>query len=77
MAFNELRALAFVDAGHVRVIDPITETSKYGLSSVGLGLRAKGNNGLQAALWWAYPLKALGNTARGDHRLHFSLAYEW
>ncbi|WP_288251962.1 ShlB/FhaC/HecB family hemolysin secretion/activation protein [uncultured Hydrogenophaga sp.] len=76
-AFNELRALAFVDAGHVRVIDPITETSKYGLSSVGLGLRAKGNNGLQAALWWAYPLKALGNTARGDHRLHFSLAYEW
>lgn len=75
--FSELRALAFVDAGHVRVIDPITETRKYTLASLGLGLRARGPNGLQAALWWAYPLKALGSTARGEQRLHFSLAYEW
>jgi hemolysin activation/secretion protein len=75
--FNELRALAFIDAGQVRVIDPITETDRYRLSSVGLGLRARGAHGLQAGLWWAYPLKAIGNTARGDHRWHFSLAYEW
>jgi len=74
---NELRALAFVDAGHVRVVDPITETSRYTLASVGLGLRVRGASGLQGALWWAYPLKAVGTTARGDHRLHFSLTYEW
>jgi hemolysin activation/secretion protein len=75
--FNDLRLLAFLDSGHVRVVDPITETARYTLSSAGLGLRAKGSGGLEAELLWAYPFKAVGNTARGEHRLHFRIAYEW
>lgn len=72
-----LQATAFVDAGHVRVKDPITATDRFSLASVGLGLRAQGSRQWEAALAWAYPLKAVGPTARGDHRFHFSLSYAW
>lgn len=74
---TDLHAIAFADAGTVRVIEPITATSRFNLASFGLGLRLKGWNGLDASLQWAYPLKAVGNTRRGDHRLHFNVAYEW
>lgn len=76
-AVTDLHAIAFLDAGTVRVLEPITATSRFTLASLGLGLRLKGFNGLDAALQWAYPLKAAGNTSRGDHRFHFSVAYEW
>ncbi|RJP70083.1 MAG: ShlB/FhaC/HecB family hemolysin secretion/activation protein [Comamonadaceae bacterium] len=74
---TELHAIAFADAGLVRVLEPITATSRFSLASLGLGLRLKGWHGLDAALQWAYPLKAVGDTRRGDHRFHFSVAYEW
>lgn len=73
----ELRALAFVDAGSVRVIDPITEQARFTLSSWGLGLRLDAGNGLKGELLWAYPLKAVGKTTRGDHRFHLNVAYDW
>lgn len=76
-AVTELNAIAFVDAGTVRVLEPITATSRFTLASLGVGLRLKGFNGFDASVQWAYPLKAVGNTARGDHRFHFSVAYEW
>ncbi|MBA4261867.1 MAG: ShlB/FhaC/HecB family hemolysin secretion/activation protein [Comamonadaceae bacterium] len=76
-----LRALAFFDAGTVRVIDPITAQDRFTLSSVGLGLRLEAGNGLKGELIWAYPLKTVGSgsgqTARGDHRLHLNIAYDW
>lgn len=72
-----LRAIAFLDAGHVRVKDPITATDRFSLASLGLGLRLEASKGLDASLQWAYPLKPVGNTARGDHRFHFSVAYNW
>lgn len=75
--FNEWRLLGFLDTGHVRVVDPITASSRFTLSSVGLGLRARGTSGIEAELLWAYPLKALGDIDRGEHRLHFRLAYDW
>jgi len=75
--FDQVRALAFVDSGHVRVVEPITATARYTLSSLGLGLRARSAGGIEAELLWAYPLKPVNNTRRGDHRLHFKLAYEW
>lgn len=75
--FKEVRAIGFADAGHVRVVDPITATSRFTLASVGLGVRARSGGGVEAELLWAYPLKTVGNTSRGDHRLHFKLAYEW
>jgi hemolysin activation/secretion protein len=75
---TQWRALAFVDAGQVRVIDPlIDEQDRFTLSSVGLGLRLTAANGLRGELVWAYPLKAINNTARGDHRLHLNIAYDW
>jgi hemolysin activation/secretion protein len=74
---TSLIGVAFVDAGHVRVKDPITATDRFSLASLGLGLRLQAWKGLDAALMWAYPLKAVGNTERGDHRFHFSVTYEW
>lgn len=74
---SDLHALAFLDAGTVRVIDPITAEDRFTLSSLGLGLRLKATSGLNAELLWAYPLKAVGKTARGDHRFHVNVAYEW
>lgn len=75
--FDNVRVLGFMDSGHVRVIDPITATARYTLTSLGLGIRARSSGGIEAELLWAYPLKAVNNTERGDHRLHFKLAYEW
>jgi hemolysin activation/secretion protein len=77
-----LQARAFVDAGTVEVIDPITAQSHFTLASAGLGLSlnhaaAGAGRGLDASLYWAYPLRAAGATERGDHRLHFSLSYDW
>lgn len=75
---GELRALAFIDAGTVRVVDPlIAEQDRFNLGSVGMGLRLDTGNGLRGELIWAYPLRAVGKTARGDHRLHLSIAYDW
>jgi len=77
-----LQARAFVDAGTVEVIDPITATDHFTLASLGLGLSlshatAPTGRGLDASLYWAYPLRSVGATERGDHRLHFSLSYDW
>ncbi|WP_251140665.1 ShlB/FhaC/HecB family hemolysin secretion/activation protein [Rhodoferax sp. U11-2br] len=80
-ALNEssasLKALAFWDAASVQVIDPISATERFTLSGAGLGLSLKGWSGVDMSLVWAYPLKAIGNTHRGDHRIHFNLAYAW
>jgi hemolysin activation/secretion protein len=74
---TDLHALAFIDAGAVRVIDPISATDRFTLSGAGLGLVFKGWSGLDLSLLWGYPLKEMGNTHRGDQRFHFNLAYGW
>lgn len=74
---QELRAAWFVDGGNVRVIDPITATDQYSLASWGLGLRMTAAKGFTATLDWAMALNDLGNTRRGDNRLHFRVGYEW
>jgi hemolysin activation/secretion protein len=76
-SFDDAHLLAFVDAGMVNVIEPITAASRYNLSSVGLGMRFKGWHGPSASLDWAMALQEIGNTQRGDSRLHFRLGYEW
>lgn len=76
-SLTELRALAFVDWGAVKVIEPITAQDRFSLASLGLGLRLRMVQGTQATVQWAYPLKAVGNTTKGDHRLHFNLTHEW
>jgi hemolysin activation/secretion protein len=71
---------AFYDAAHLRQIKQrIEEGSAYDvytdLSSVGVGLRLDAFSGLQAALDWAYPLKDIGETSKGDSRVHFQVRY--
>lgn len=76
-AVEDLRLLAFADAGMVRVIDPITAVDKTTLSGVGLGLRLKTARGVSASVDWALALKALGQTRRHDSRLYARVGYEW
>jgi len=74
---NELYALAFIDGGEVRVLDPITADDRFTLVGTGLGLRVKGWGGVSAGLDWAVAMRGLGATSRGDSRAHFRLGYEW
>jgi hemolysin activation/secretion protein len=74
---NDARLLVFVDRGTVSVLEPITATDHFTLSSVGVGLRVTGPAGLSLTLDWAQALEAIGATRQGDGRLHFKLAYDW
>ncbi|RFO95778.1 ShlB/FhaC/HecB family hemolysin secretion/activation protein [Rhodoferax lacus] len=74
---NDVRLLAFVDQGSVTVVDPLFATSRYDLTSYGLGLRASGARGLSITLDWAIAQSQIGKTQQGDSRLHFRLAQEW
>ena len=76
-AFDDLHLLAFVDGGHVRVIDPITADDRFTLAGAGVGLRFKGRGGVSGGIDWAVALKDRGTTAAGDSRAHFRLGYEW
>jgi len=74
----DLHALAFYDAGHVRVIDPLpSQTGAFSLSSAGVGLHLKGWHGLFGSLDYARVLRAAGQAERGDLRLHFRIGYDW
>lgn len=73
-----LHALAFYDAGHVRVIDPLpSQTGAFNLSSAGVGLHLKGWHGLFGTLDYARVLRTTGQAERGDTRLHFRIGYDW
>ena len=76
-ALDEVRLLAFIDGGMVRVREPITADDRFTLAGTGLGIRLKGWRGVFAGLDWAVALNELGNTERGDSRAHFRLGYEW
>lgn len=74
---DDLRLLAFADAGHVRVRKPLPgQFSQFDLAGAGLGLRVKAK-GVAAAIDWAHALKDIAGTASGDNRVHFKLSYEW
>lgn len=75
---KELYALAFTDAGHARVREPLpAQTEKFDLASAGLGLRLKGLHGLSGALDYARALRTSGQIKNGDDRLHFRVSYDW
>ncbi len=76
--FDELRAIAFVDAGRVWLIDPLPEQQdSFSLVSVGTGLRMKLFNHISGDLDLGFPLKSNGVTKVGDTRLHFRLATDF
>jgi hemolysin activation/secretion protein len=74
---DEARVLVFADAGSAQVLDAISATNLYNLSSLGLGLRVRGWHGLVAALNWAVAQEDLGTVKRGDSRVNFKLSYQW
>lgn len=73
---SELRFLVFADAARLHVRKPlVSQISRYELYSTGLGLRVKGDQGLDATLDWAWPLIDANGVDKGDPRAHFSLHY--
>jgi hemolysin activation/secretion protein len=74
---QDVRALVFLDNGWLTVIDPITATDRFNLSSWGLGLRANALRGASVALDWAVALNTMGSTKQGDSRMLFRVSYEW
>jgi len=75
---DEARALAFVDAAHLRIQDPLPgQQQTFDLWSAGLGLRLRAARALLAWLDVAWPFKATTYTPADRARLLFRLAYEF
>jgi len=75
---DTLRAIAFVDAGHLSIKFPLPEqTAGYTLVSVGTGLRLKLLDHVSGDLDLGFPLHRGDLTKVGDTRLHFRLATDF
>ncbi len=70
------RAIAFVDAAHGRIGDPLPgQDASFSLAGTGIGLRLAPGAGLSSMLDWAVPLIDNGDIRSGEGRLHFSFEY--
>ncbi|MCW6533646.1 ShlB/FhaC/HecB family hemolysin secretion/activation protein [Sphingomonas lycopersici] len=75
---DELRFIAFFDAGRVWVIDPLPDQARgFGLYSVGAGLRAKLFGHVSGDLDAGFPLTSNGVTRAGDARVHFRISTDF
>jgi len=75
---DEFRLLAFIDAGIVRVQQPLPgQTDRFDLAGTGMGFRLKGWKGLSADVAWAVALEEVGRTKAGDKRVHFLFRHAW
>lgn len=72
---REASGLGFIDAGLVRVIDPLPDqTARIGLAGAGLGLRLAGAAGSSADILLAWPLRRSAQIATGRLRVHARVA---
>ncbi|HEU4779820.1 MAG TPA: ShlB/FhaC/HecB family hemolysin secretion/activation protein, partial [Steroidobacteraceae bacterium] len=67
----------FADAGIVGLVSPLGQARRVDLSSVGLGTRVGGDEGMSAVLDFAWPLVPGSRTQAEDSRLHFNLRYDF
>src|SRR5690606_33678695 len=75
---SELRLLAFIDAGIVRIQDPLPgQQDRFDLAGTGMGLRMKGWQGASADVSWAVALEEAGRTKAGVKRVHFLFRQAW
>jgi len=75
---GEFYGLAFYDAGHVRLIDPLPgQTASFTLKSSGVGLALKSWKGFFATLDYAVAAHDAGFVRNGDERVHFRIGYDW
>jgi hemolysin activation/secretion protein len=72
---REVSGIGFIDAGLVRVIDPLPDqAARTGLAGAGLGLRLAGAAGSSADVLLAWPLRRSAQTAEGRLRVHARMA---
>ena len=75
---DDWTGLVFVDAAQVRVHEPLVPTpARTGISSAGIGLRARGDRGFAASVDLAWPFASTRHTSAGNPRLQFRLAYDF
>lgn len=77
---QKLFGFFFYDAGVVSSIELLpgqSDMRRISLQSTGLGIRLSAFNGLDAALDWAYPLRAIEDITVGDSRVHFQVRYSF
>jgi hemolysin activation/secretion protein len=70
--------VAFFDAAKLDIISPaVGQTDRFFLASTGIGARLRFGNTWQFASDLAYPLRAVGQTHKGDLRLLARMIYEY
>ena len=75
---RNLQLLTFTDAANLVTRSPLPGTKPDAmLWSTGVGVRVEAIDHVQAMLTWAYPLRNGDRTKIGDHRVHFSLGYDF
>ncbi|MHB1077283.1 ShlB/FhaC/HecB family hemolysin secretion/activation protein [Thiobacillus sp.] len=75
---NELNLLGFAEAARLYYLEASAlQEERFGLASVGLGLRFRAVKRLSGALDYAWPLEDAGGVEAGDGRIHFRLGAEW
>ena len=73
-----LRAHAFVEGAGLWLNSPLpAQQARFGLLSAGMGLRLQAREYASFALDLAWPLRDVGQTAKGDARLHASGVIEF
>ncbi len=75
---NNFQLLTFTDLVLLNTKSPLpgTDPSTF-LLSAGLGARLAALDGIQATVFWAYPLRDGDRTDAGEERLHFTVGYEF
>ena len=75
---DQLQLLAFVDAAKGRIQDSLPgQDNSFFIWSTGLGMKIRAFDGLNATLYWAYPLKDNGTIDAGNSRVHFTTGYQF
>lgn len=75
---REWTMAGFLEGADLRVIDALGgQTNRFKLAATGIGTRFRLGARVNGGIDWGYALRDLGDTRRGDSRLHFRLAAEW
>ena len=75
---DQLQLLAFVDAAKGQIQDPLPgQDNSFFIWSTGLGMKMRAFDGLNATLYWAYPLRDNGTIDAGNSRVHFTTGYQF
>jgi hemolysin activation/secretion protein len=76
--FSGVRAIAFYDAGRVRLASPSPGLpGQLGASSVGLGLRGNIGRQLSFSMDFAHVIDAAATTDSGVNRAHVAMIYRF